>query len=142
MDGIIGQKVSFSVTHMDGLVLAPTAFDHSFNYRSVIGFSEAKEITNEEEKLEIFKIFTDRYIPGRIADVGDPTPDQIRITKIVELSLAEAAIKIRDEDSGTSNFDHGKWVGVIPTKQTYLEPIPDEAVNDWVIPEYIKNLIQ
>ena len=67
---------------MDAIVLAPTAFDHSFNYRSVIGFSEACAITETAKKMEVFKIFTDRYIPGRIADVGVPTLDQIAITKI------------------------------------------------------------
>lgn len=142
LGALIGQLVSFSVTHMDGLILAPTAFDHSFNYRSVIGFSQAKEVTDEQRKLEIFRVFTDRYIPGRIADVGDPTPEQIAITRIVELKIDQAAVKIRRGDSGTSNpMKYGKWVGEIPLKTVYAEPITDEAARDIPLPDYIKDLL-
>lgn len=142
MDSIVGQTVSFSVTHMDGLILAPTAFDHSFNYRSAIGFSEAKEITDEDKKMEIFKIFTDRYIPGRIADVGDPTSDQIAITRIAELDLNKAAVKIRIGDSGTTDPEKfGKWVGEIPVKTSYGSPIPDEGAKSIPLPDYIRDLL-
>ena len=142
IDSVVDENVSFSVTHMDALILAPTAFDHSFNYRSVIGFSKAIEITSEEEKLSIFRVFTDRYIPGRIADVGDPTHDQMKITRIMELSLDQCAIKMRDGDSGTEHPEkHGKWVGTIPVKRVYQKPVPDERIKDWVVPDYIRELI-
>ena len=143
MEALKGQTVSFSVTHLDALVLAPTAFDHSFNYRSVIGFSEVKEIVAEEEKLEVFNIFTNRYIPGRIQDVGEPTPDQIRITNIMELSLNNAAIKMRDGDAGIKDLsDYDKWVGVIPVERKYGTPIIDEKIKGQVLlPCYIEEII-
>ena len=142
IDDIVGQTISFSVTHMDGLVLAPTAFDHSFNYRSVIGFSEAKEIVEETRKKEIFIEFTDRYIPGRIADVGEPITEQMSITRIVEFTLDQAAVKIRNGDSGTSDPEKfGKWVGQVPIRMSYEEPIPDPKGSAMPLPDYIKELL-
>lgn len=140
---IVGQQVSFSVTHLDALVLAPTAFDHSFNYRSVIGFSEAKEITDEKEKLEIFNIFTDRYIPGRIGDVGEPTTEQVGITQVIQLSLDRAAVKMREGDTRIKDlkgFD--KWVGVIPFEHSYGTPEVDQKMADRVeLPSYLQKMV-
>jgi len=142
IDSIAGQQVSFSVTHLDAMVLSVTAFDHSFNYRSVIGFAEGKEITEENEKIKIFKAFTDRYIPGRIADIGDPTSDQIMITKVIELSLNEAAVKVREGDAGVKDLsDFDKWVGVIPVETKYGSPRIDEKLEGKVeLPTYLKEL--
>ena len=110
----------------------------------MIGFSEANEIVDEQEKLEFFKVFTDRYIPGRIKDVGEPTSDQVRITRVMELSLDNAAIKVRDGGAGIkdlSEFD--KWVGVIPVERTYGAPEIDEKMKGRVVlPDYIEDLIK
>ncbi len=142
LGAIIGEKVSFSITHMDALVLSPTAFDHSFNYRSVIGFSEAIEIVDPVEKLKFFNLFTDRYIPGRITDVGEPTSEQVGITKIVKLSLSNAAAKVREGDVNVKMNTNSAWCGVIPIKQTYGEPIIDAQLDqDREVPDYIAKLI-
>ncbi|WP_420575281.1 pyridoxamine 5'-phosphate oxidase family protein [Ekhidna sp.] len=142
MESIIGQEVSFSITHMDALVLAPTAFDHSFNYRSVIGFSKVEEITNPNEKVKFFNLFTDRYIPGRIADVGEPNPEQVAITKIARLSLANAAAKVRMGDVNMKMEGVDTWCGVIPIEWRYGEPIVDSQIDvDRNLPEYLKKLI-
>lgn len=141
MDAISGEMVSFSVTHMDALVLSPTAFDHSFNYRSVIGFSRVEEITDPDEKLKFFNIFTDRYIPGRIADVGEPTPDQVAITKIAKLSLENAGAKVREGDVNVKMNPDAAWCGLIPVHQSFGEPQIDHQLDKRPIPEYIKALI-
>lgn len=142
MDTIVGQRVSFSVTHMDALVLAPTAFDSSFNYRSVIGFADGIEITDPDEKVKFFNLFTDRYIPGRIADVGEPTPQQASITRIARLSLENAAAKVRVGDVNMKLEKNGSWCGVIPFESSYGEPEKDVQLSEEVkLPEYIKKLI-
>ncbi len=142
IESIIGRQVSFSITHMDALVLAPTAFDHSFNYRSVIGFSEAEEIVDVEEKRKFFNMFTDRYIPGRIADIGEPTDDQIAITKIARLSLDNAAAKIRTGDVNVKLNENTSWCGIIPIEQTYGIPEIDHQLDaQMALPDYIKQLI-
>ena len=142
INDIIGKQVSFSITHLDALVLAPTAFDHSFNYRSVIGFGEAVELTDKEEKRHFFNLFTDRYIPGRIADVGEPTDDQVKITKIIRLSLENAAAKVRTGDVNVSLKEGDAWCGVIPVESRYGTPEMDAQLPDSrELPTYIKNLV-
>ncbi|GAB4242948.1 MAG: pyridoxamine 5'-phosphate oxidase family protein [Ekhidna sp.] len=142
LETIIGTTVSFSITHLDALVLAPTAFDHSFNYRSVIGFSEVVEITDPEEKKKFFSIFTEKYIPGRIADVGEATPEQIAITKIMKLSLSNAAAKERRGDVNVKLQPDAAWCGIIPVVRSYGEPIIDEQLgSDREVPEYLNRLL-
>lgn len=142
IESITGQKVSFSVTHMDGLVLSPTAFDHSFNYRSVIGFATVEEITDPQEKLHFFKLFTDRYIPGRIEDVGEPTPEQVGITKIARLSLDNAAAKVRTGDVNVKMEEDASWCGVIPIQMTYGAPEIDHQLDpNRALPDYLTDLL-
>ncbi|MEP5610765.1 MAG: pyridoxamine 5'-phosphate oxidase family protein [Cyclobacteriaceae bacterium] len=142
MDAIIDQEVSFSITHMDALVLSPTAFDSSFNYRSVISFAKGVELTEPEEKLKFFKLFTERYCPGRIADVGDPTADQVSITKIVRLSLANAAAKVRAGDVNMNMKEETSWCGVIPFEIKYGQPEKDMQLPDSLeLPSYIATLV-
>lgn len=142
IDGILGQEVSYSITHMDALVLAPTAFDHSFNYRSVIGFSTVKEITEPEEKRKFFSLFTDRYIPGRIADVGEASDEEVSITKIAKLSLANAAAKIRTGDVNVKMDEKVPWCGIIPLNKSYGDAEIDHQLNTKrQLPDYIKKLI-
>ena len=142
IEAITNQQVSFSVTHTDGLVLAPTAFDHSFNYRSVIGYAKGIEIKNEAEKLKFFNLFTDRYIPGRLADIGEPTPEQVSITKIVRLSLDNAAAKIRTGGVNIKLKENASWCGVIPLETLYGIPQKDEQLPDSLaLPSYINDLI-
>ena len=141
MDAIINQEVSFSITHMDGLVLSPSAFDSSFNYRSVIGFATAIELTDPEEKLKFFNLFTERYCPGRIADVGEPTAEQVSITKIVRLSLGNAAAKIRIGDVNMNLKDETSWCGIVPVETHYGTPEKDSQLPDSLkLPQYIKDL--
>ena len=141
MDAIIGQEVSFSITHMDGLVLSPSAFDSSLNYRSVIGFANAVELIDPAEKLKFFNFFTERYCEGRIADVGEPTTDQVSITKIVRLSLDNAAAKVRTGDVNMNLKNETSWCGVIPIDTRYGTPEKDDQLPESLeLPSYIKKL--
>lgn len=143
LDSIVGQTVSFSVTLMDGIVLSHSAFDSSFNYRSVVGFAVAEEVSDPAEKLEMFKVFTDRYVPGRIADVGDPLPEQVAITRIMKLSLDHAAVKLRRGDVNVAHLDkYDKWCGVVPVRQSYGHPEIDNQIKGKVeLPDYIAKLV-
>ena len=143
MDSISGQLVSYSVTLMDGIVLSHTAFDSSFNYRSVVGFAKAEEIMDPGEKKRMFINFTDRYVPGRINDVGEPTDEQVSITRIMRLSLDQCAIKKREGDVNVAHLEkYGKWCGVIPVKQRYGRAEIDNQIKGKVeLPDYIKELI-
>lgn len=142
INDLIGKKVSYSINHMDALVLAPTAFDHSFNYRSVIGFAEAEEVVGRDEKRHFFNLFTNRYIPGRIEDIGEPTDDQVEITKIIKLSLANAAAKVRTGDVNCKMSKDESWCGIIPVVTSYGQPEMDEQLPAGKeLPMYIKELV-
>lgn len=142
IDTIVGHQVSFSVTQMNAVVLSHSAFDSSFNYRSVVGFAIAEEITDPQAKLDFFKKFTDRYVPGRIADVGDPLPEQVAITRLLRFSLDQVGVKIRDQGVNVNDLaKYGKWCGLIPIDVRYTEPQVDEQVQEIALPDYIKKLI-
>ena len=141
IESLLDQKVSFSITHMDAFILAPTAFDHSFNYRSVIGFSDVEEIVDKDEKRKFFNLFTDRYIPGRIADIGEPSDDEVSVTKIARLSLNNSAAKVRTGDVNVKMEKDAPWAGVIPIYRSLGEPEMDNQLNSRETPVYIKNLI-
>ena len=139
---IIGQEVSFSMTHLDALVLAPTALDHSFNYRSVVGFATAEEVTDPEIKKQLFAKFTDRYVAGRINDVGMPTPDHVSITKMIKLSLHNAGAKVRSGGVNTKMNGSEPWSGIIPIHTVYGTPQIDTQLGERNIPEYISVLTE
>ena len=140
MNSIIGNQVSYSMTLLEGLVLAPTAFDHSFNYRSVVGYSFAEEVADPVKKKELLCEFTDRYVPGRIGDVGQPSDEQVSITKVVKFSLDNAIAKMRQGGANCQLNEDSPWCGIIPLKSTYDVPQadPDQLAKE--IPDYISGL--
>lgn len=133
-------EICVTVTIIDGLVLARSAFHHSMNYRSVVAFGAAKIVTDEKEKVEALRLFTEHIVPGRWTDVRPPTANELKATTILALPLTEASAKTRagnpvdDEDDYTMNV----WAGVIPIATHFSEPIPDARVSGEIeLPHYI-----
>ncbi|HEY9659788.1 MAG TPA: pyridoxamine 5'-phosphate oxidase family protein, partial [Allocoleopsis sp.] len=123
-------EVCVTITLIDGLVLARSAFHHSMNYRSVVVFGKATVVETPEEKLTALKAFTDHIIPDRWAEVRQPTPQEVAGTLVLSLPLSEASAKIR---SGAPNDDEADyalpvWAGEIPLKMTAAAPIPDSRL--------------
>lgn len=134
--------VCVTVTLIDGLVLARSAFHHSINYRSVVIFGKAKFVSNEKEKLEALRLFTEHLIPNRWEDVRLPTANELKATTVLSLSLQEASAKIRVGDPKDDDEDYGMnvWAGVIPLKMTANEPVDDERLKDGIeSPSYVSN---
>ena len=96
-----GISVCVTVTLIDGLVLARSAFHHSINYRSVVIIGVATALTNPDEKLAALRAFTEHVIPGRWADVREPNDQELKATTVLSLPLAEVSAKIR-----TGGGDH------------------------------------
>ena len=137
-----GPEVCVTVTLLDGLVLARSAFHHSMNYRSVVIFGRAQSTTTPEEKLEALRAFSEHVIPGRWADVRPPTENELNATQVLSLSLAEASAKIRtgppldDED----DYSLPIWAGVIPLRLVAAEAIDDPRLNPEIeAPHYIRH---
>lgn len=122
-----GVETCVTVTLVDGLVLARSAFHHSMNYRSAMIFGHAQRVDDEQEKHDAFIAMIEHLMPGRTADTRLPTSAELRKTLVVRLELDECSAKVRsggpidDED----DMDNGHWAGVVP-----LTIVPGAAIPD------------
>lgn len=132
--------VCVTVTLLDGLVLARSAFHHSMNYRSVVIFGKAKIVKDEQEKFEALRAFTEHIVPNRWTEVRPPNENELKATTVLLLPITEASAKIRTGNPVDDKEDYalGVWAGVIPLSLTAAEPINDERLKDGVeIPAYV-----
>ena len=121
-------ELCFSVTLLDGLVLARSAFHHSANYRSVVMFGKAKVVSEEAEKMHALKILTDHIVPGRWEQVRFPNKSEMKKTNVLSIPIAEASAKIRfgplsDDEADTLLDDI--CAGLIPLNLSANQPVPD-----------------
>ncbi len=133
--------VCISVTHIDGLVLARSAFHHSVNYRSVVLFSHAEKVEDENEVYEALEVFTNKMQKGRWEDVRKPNAGEWKATMVIAFNIEEASAKIRVGGPKDDEEDYALdiWAGVVPLKTQRLPVIPDEVLNEGIpIPEYLK----
>ncbi|MFP5321528.1 MAG: pyridoxamine 5'-phosphate oxidase family protein [Acidimicrobiia bacterium] len=132
-----GTPVCVTVTLLDGLVLARSAFHHSMNYRSVVVFGEAEAITDPAEKAAALDAITEHLVPGRTAEVRPTTDAEVRQTLVVRLRLDEASVKVRsggpvDDDADLDRTD--VWAGVLPTALRTGAPVPGDDVPAGLVP--------
>jgi len=122
-----GIEVCVTVTLLDGLVLARSAFHHSMNYRSVVLFGTAEMVTGEDEKMEALSALTEQIVPGRWDDVRWPTPLELKATTVLSLPIEEASAKVRTGDpiDDEEDYEMNVWAGVLP-----LSMVPGAPVND------------
>lgn len=133
-----GVEACVTVTLLDGLVLARSAFHHSMNYRSVVVFGTAREVIDREEKLRALEALVEHVVRGRSAEVRGPNEVELRQTMLLALPIEEASAKVRTGPPIDDEEDYGLpvWAGVLPTALTFGTPIPDER-NESVVPEYV-----
>ena len=137
-----GIDACVTVTIVDGLVLARSAFHHSMNYRSVVIFGRATLIEDREEKMAALVALSEHIVRGRWAEVREPTEQEMRATTVLSVPLEEASAKIRtgppldDEE----DYELPVWAGVIPLTLEAGEPIKDPRLPDDVeVPEYARS---
>lgn len=136
-----GRDICVTVTLLDGLVLARSAFSHSMNYRSVVAFGAASVMDDPEEKQIAFKALTDHLMPGRWEDTRQPDRKEIGATTVLRMTIDEASVKIRSGDpvDSAKDYDLDYWAGVLPLSLATGEPIPDPAMtSDRDPPEYVR----
>lgn len=129
-----------SVTLMDGLVLARSAFHHSVNYRSVVVFAEPKLVNDQDELYKALEMFTEKMCKGRWNDVRKPTNNEWKETMLLSFDIAEASAKVRTGPPKDDEEDYAMdvWAGVVPLKIQHLEPIADPELKSGVkIPGYL-----
>ncbi|WP_315788851.1 pyridoxamine 5'-phosphate oxidase family protein [Fischerella sp. JS2] len=137
-----GIEVCVTVTLLDGLVLARSAFHHSMNYRSVVIFGTAITVENSEEKLVALHAFTEHVMSGRWAEVRPPSFLELQGTLVLSLPLDEASAKVRSDPPLDDEADYSLpvWAGVLPLQQKAAAPIPDPRLHSGItLPNYVHN---
>jgi len=135
-----GIDVCVTVTLLDGLVLARSAFHHSMNYRSVVILGKALLVDEVDEKTKALEAFTEHIIPGRWADVRWPTDLELKATSVLKLPIDEASAKIRTGDPKDDEEDYAMnvWAGVLPLGTSPGEPVADSRlIKNIQVPDYI-----
>jgi nitroimidazol reductase NimA-like FMN-containing flavoprotein (pyridoxamine 5'-phosphate oxidase superfamily) len=122
-----GVPVCITVTLLDGLVLARSAFHHSMNYRSVVVLGVATEVTDPAERLGALEAIVEHVAPGRWAASRPPTAPELRATSVLRLPITEASAKIRTGGPIDDAADMGWpcWAGHVPLRLVALAPVPD-----------------
>jgi nitroimidazol reductase NimA-like FMN-containing flavoprotein (pyridoxamine 5'-phosphate oxidase superfamily) len=126
-----GVAVCVTVTILDGIVLARSAFNHSMNYRSVVVFGRALPIDDPDEKLEALRGFSEHVARGRWADARQPNENEMKVTTVLSLSLAEASAKIRSGPpvDHKDDYDLPVWAGEIPLRIVAATPVADPQMR-------------
>ena len=134
-----GVDACVTVTIVDRLVLARSAFHHSMNYRSVLVFGRATLVDEPKEKYAALLALSEHIVPGRWADVREPNEEELKQTTVLCLPLAEASAKIRTGPPLDDEEDYAlpMWAGIVPLKLTAGEPIKDPRLSAEIpVPDY------
>jgi len=136
-----GIPVCVTVTLLDGLVLARSAFHHSVNYRSVVLYGEARAVEQPDEKLAALRALADRMVPGRWDSVRPPDRRELRATSILVLPIDQASAKMRSgpPSDDERDLDRDVWAGVLPLPVTVGEPRPDHLAEGLDVPCHVRD---
>ena len=138
----MGAEACITVTLLDGLVLARSAFHHSMNYRSVVVLANGTLIDEPEAKMAALRVITERLVPGRWDGVRQPTPQEMKGTTVLSFPINEASAKVRVGPPKDDEEDYALpiWAGVLP-----LSLVPDAAIADErnlpevELPDYVRD---
>ena len=135
-----GIDACVTVTLIDGLVLARSAFHHSMNYRSVVVFGRAAFIDDREEKIAALFALSEHIVPRRWRDVRQPSEAELQQTTVLSMDINEASAKIRTGPPLDDEEDYAMevWAGVLPLRLTAGEPVNDPRLPATIeVPDYV-----
>jgi nitroimidazol reductase NimA-like FMN-containing flavoprotein (pyridoxamine 5'-phosphate oxidase superfamily) len=135
-----GAEVCVCATILDGLVLARSAFSHSMNYRSVMVYGTAREVTDSDEKWSAQRALVEHVVPGRSADARMPDEDELKQTSIFAVPLDEASAKVRTgpPKDREEDYDLPVWAGELPLTLAPGEPVPDPRLAPGMgVPDHV-----
>lgn len=138
-----GLAVCLTVTHVDGLVLARSAFHHSINYRSVVVHGIAHQVNDPEERRLALDALVDHVVPGRSADSRPANKKELAATAVIRLDLDEVSAKVRTGGANDEPEDLSlaHWAGVVPLRKGYDAPVANADLFPGVeLPDYLKAL--
>lgn len=134
-------EICVTVTLVDGLVLARSAFHHSANYRSVVVFGQPTRIDDLQERRTALDCLVESIVPGRTADARPPNEKELRGTTVLALPLDECSVKMRTGDpvDEPEDYELPVWAGTIPLPVVPGAPVPDSAQSpDVEPPPYVR----
>jgi len=140
-----GVQVCVTVTLVDGLVLARSAFHHSMNYRSVVILGRATAVEDREEKSRALEAFTNHIVNDRWDYLRPVTESELKGTAVLALPLKEVSAKVRTGPPKDEAEDYALpiWAGVIPLRLTAREPVPDAKLPANVLmPEHVRRRVR
>ncbi len=135
-----GANACVTVTLLDGLVLARTAFHHSMNYRSVVILGPLEEVVDPDVRNKVLDAIAKHINPGRLAEARRPNRKELKATIVVKIQISEASAKIRTGPPGDDDEDYDLpvWAGVIPLSLQPGKPIPDPLLKEGIdMPDYV-----
>jgi nitroimidazol reductase NimA-like FMN-containing flavoprotein (pyridoxamine 5'-phosphate oxidase superfamily) len=133
-----GVPMCFTVTLLDGLVLARSAFHHSLNYRSVVVLGRGRAIQDREAKHAALRAIVEHVVAGRSDDARGPSPNELEATEVVALRLDEASAKVRTGPPVDAPEDYALpvWAGEVPLRLVVDEPLTDARCSE-PVPHYV-----
>jgi nitroimidazol reductase NimA-like FMN-containing flavoprotein (pyridoxamine 5'-phosphate oxidase superfamily) len=137
-----GLPVAIAITLVDGIRFARSMFEHSMNYRTVIVYGVAEEVTDMDELGRVFDAITDHVAAGRAADARPPTAEEIRQTTFVRVSLDEASAKVSEgfPEEPDEDLTLDVWAGIVPLRIVAGQPIDDPILSpDTPWPSYVSD---
>jgi nitroimidazol reductase NimA-like FMN-containing flavoprotein (pyridoxamine 5'-phosphate oxidase superfamily) len=123
--------ICVTVTHVDGLVLARSVFEHAVNYRSAMIYGTPRVVTSREEKLAGLRCLSEHIVPGQWDYARRPSKKELAATTLLALPLAEASVKIRSgppDDGDSPDAALPVWAGVLPLAAAWQDPVPDPVL--------------
>ncbi|MEU4829553.1 pyridoxamine 5'-phosphate oxidase family protein [Streptosporangium sp. NPDC023615] len=135
-----GGEVCVTVTHLDGLVLARSSFNHSMNYRCAMVYGTPRLVKDPEERLTALRAITEQLAPGQWDAARRPTAKELAATAVLALPLSEASVKIRQGPPEDEEEDYALpiWAGVLPLHQVWGTPETDPAMTaDLPVPDHV-----
>ncbi len=138
------EKLSITITHLDGFVLARSVFHHSVNYRSAILFGKPRLVDEPEEKMEALKLITENFNPGRWSEARHPNQKEFDGTLVIAVDIEDASAKIRDVgvNDEVEDLQLPIWAGVVPLSVIAGEPLPEKDLLDGVeTPDSVSRIV-
>lgn len=127
-----GLPVAIAVTIVDAIRFARSMFEHSMNYRTVIVYGTAEEVTDRDELTRVFDVITDHVAPGRSADARKPNDGELRQTTFVKVALDECSAKISEgfPEEPDEDLALDVWAGILPLRTVVGDAISDPLLRD------------
>ncbi len=139
-----GAPICATVTALDGLVLARSAFHHSMNYRCVVVLGQGRAVDDEAQCRSAMRALVEKIAPGRWAEVREPSAQELKATAVVELRIEEVSGKVRSGPplDDADDLELGVWAGTVPCALHMGTPVPDPQLAAAIaLPEHVRRLV-